>query len=139
MPVDVGAAIADRAAALVGTPFRVRGRKIGSGLDCVGVVAEALAVTGGMLEVPRDYTLRGEYLGRVCAFFDRDCFHQINTEPARPGDILLCRPADRQVHFVVSTTHGAVHAHAGLQRVVVTPPPLPWPIIGHWRYIDIGD
>jgi hypothetical protein len=134
VPLDTGAAIAARAAGLVGIPFRLRGRAPESGLDCVGVVAEALACTGRAFDVPCDYTLRGEYLGRVLAFFGRDCFRAIAGQDPQQGDILLCRVADRQVHFAVVTSQGIVHSHAGLRRVVLTPPPLPWPIIGHWRY-----
>jgi hypothetical protein len=135
VPLDTGAAIAARAVGLVGIPFRLRGRTAESGLDCVGVVAEALAGTGDAFDLPCDYTLRGEYLGRILAFFDRDCFRAIAREQPQPGDILLCRVADRQLHFGIVSLQGIVHAHAGLQRVVLTPLPLPWLIIGHWRYI----
>lgn len=135
MPVNVGAEIAERAITMVGIPFRLRGRTTESGVDCVGVVAEALACTGIAFEIPCDYTLRGEYLGRVFAFFGRDCFRALARDHPQPGDILLCRVADRQLHFAVFTSRGIVHAHAGLRRVVLTPPPLPWHVIAHWRYI----
>ena len=135
MRTDVGAAIADRATTLVGVPFRLRGRSVEAGLDCVGVVAHALECTGRSFEISRDYALRGEYLARISAFFDSDCFRLIEAESFQPGDILLGRAAERQVHFAVHTSHGAVHAHAGLRRVVLTPPPLIWPTIFHWRYI----
>jgi hypothetical protein len=132
---DVGEAIAEHAIELVGSPFRLRGRSVEAGLDCIGVVAHALECTGCRFDVPRDYALRGEYLARIFAFFDADCFRQIDTEPALPGDISLGQPAARQLHFAVHTMRGLVHAHAGLRSVVLTPPPLPWPEIAHWRYI----
>jgi cell wall-associated NlpC family hydrolase len=134
VPADVGAAIAARAVACVGAPFRLHGRQPEAGLDCVGLVGEALAGTGLSFDLPRDYTLRGEHLDRIIAFFGRDCFDAIAGPDFRPGDILLCQPAVRQFHFAVIADTGAVHAHAGLRRVVLTPLPLPWPIIGHWRF-----
>lgn len=134
METDVGAAIANRAINLVGVPFRMRGRSPECGLDCVGVVAQALECTGMQFDVPRDYAFRGEYLGRISAFFGSGGFRSIDCEPAQPGDILMYRSADRQVHFGVDTSLGAVHAHAGLGRVVLTPKPMPWPVIAHWRF-----
>jgi hypothetical protein len=132
---DVGTAIAERAVELVGIPFRLRGRSIAAGLDCVGVVAHALGGTASRFDIPRDYTIRGDYLARISAFFGRDCFCEIGIEPSKPGDILLCKPSDRQVHFAIETLHGVVHAHTGLHRVVLTPRPLIWPVICRWRYI----
>ncbi len=134
MQVDVGIAIAGRAIKLVGVPFRLRGRRAEAGLDCVGVVAHALECTACPFDIPGDYALRGAYLGRISAFFDRDCFRTLEAERLQPGDIILCQPGDGQVHFAVFTLRGAVHAHAGLRRVVLTPSPLPWPTIAHWRY-----
>lgn len=135
MQRDAGIAIAARAVELVGVPFRLRGRSVEAGLDCVGVVAYALECTGCTFDIPSDYTHRGEYLARISAFFDRDWFSKIASEAPQLGDILLYRPADRQVHFAIETVHGVVHAHAGLHRVVLTPRPLTWPVIRHWRYI----
>ncbi|HEV7233883.1 MAG TPA: NlpC/P60 family protein [Sphingorhabdus sp.] len=135
MPHDVGRAISARALACVGVPFRLRGRQRDAGLDCVGLVANALAGAGVSFEVSCDYTLRGDYLTRISTFFDRDCFDAINGPDLRRGDILLCESAVRQLHFAVVAGDGAVHAYAGLRRIVLTPLPLPWPIIGHWRYI----
>jgi cell wall-associated NlpC family hydrolase len=130
---DVGAAIACRALDLVGVPFKLHGRRPEAGLDCVGVVALALAGCGHPVESPCDYTLRGDYVDRISAFLDRECFCRLSNEIMAAGDILLCRPAVRQLHLAIVTHVGAVHAHAGLRRVVLTPLPLPWPVIGHWR------
>jgi hypothetical protein len=132
---DAGGVIARRATELVGTPFRLHGRKCEGGLDCVGVLAEALACAGHTFRIPCDYTLRGEYVERISAFFDRACFRTLGHQRPVAGDILLCQPAERQLHFAIVATHGIIHAHAGLRRVVLTPHPVPWPIIGQWRYI----
>ena len=135
MPTDVGDRIAARAASLVGVPFRLRGRNVDAGLDCIGVVADALSCTGRAFDVPKDYTLRGGHDGPISGFFGRSCFGVVIGEPVQPGDILSLRPAIHQAHLAITTAGGAVHAHAGLRRVVLTPLPLPWPVIGHWRYI----
>jgi murein DD-endopeptidase / murein LD-carboxypeptidase len=135
VPIETGCRIAERAVQLVGVPFRLRGRNPDAGLDCVGVVAEALAFSGATFDVPQEYQLRGEHDGRISAFFNSGYFSRIAGAAAEPGDILLLRPAPRQAHLAIVTFDGAVHAHAGLARVVQTPLPLPWPLIGHWRYI----
>jgi hypothetical protein len=135
VPVDSRAQIAAAARALVGCPFKLHGRNAKAGIDCVGLVGLALARSGQQLDIPRDYALRGDYLGRISAFFDRSDFAIVSDGQIEPSDILLGVPGPRQVHFLVATIDGAVHAHAGLRRVVLTPYPLPWPIIGHWRFI----
>ena len=134
MAADVGAEIAQRALDVVGVGFKAGGRCVEAGLDCVGVVAAALASQCCSFPIPGDYTLRGDYQTRILAFFDRDCFRTIADCRMRPGDILLFQTAPRQLHFAIFTPGGFVHAHAGLRRVVLTPCPLPWPVIGHWRY-----
>lgn len=133
--IEGGADIARRALYLVGVPFRLHGRKADTGLDCIGVVAMALAGRCDAICIPCDYTLRGDYRGRISAILGSACFHTITDGASQPGDILLLCPACRQLHFAIATQKGLVHAHAGLRRVVLTPATLPWPIIGHWRYI----
>ena len=50
------------------------------------------------------------------------------------GDVLLLDVGPSQLHLaIVGVDGGIVHAHAGLRRVVLTPYPLPWPIVRHWR------
>lgn len=135
VPVGPRAQIADAALALVGSPFKLHGRNAEAGVDCIGVVDLALAMAGGQFDIPRDYALRGDYLGRISAFFDRSEFEIVSDRKIETGDILLGLPGLRQVHFLIATTNGTVHAHAGLRRVVFTPYPAPWPIVGHWRFI----
>ncbi len=101
----------------------------------MGVLAEALACTGHSFAVPCDYMLRGEYPERIKAFFAQPCFRALVDQRPSAGDLLLCRPAERQMHLGIFVLGGVIHAHAGLRRVVLTPLPVPWPVIGQWRYI----
>ena len=134
MQIDPPAAIAGRAMEIVGAPFKLGGRYPHSGLDCVGVVGFVLADHLGSEPLPHDYALRGEYLDRITAFFDRHTFQRLENAGPKSGDILLCQPSVRQFHLAVVVDHGAVHAHAGLRRVVLSPLPLPWALTGHWRF-----
>lgn len=134
MQIDPFAAIAGRALEIVGAPFKLGGRCPRAGLDCVGVVGFVLADNIVSHPIPNDYALRGEYLDRISAFFNRPAFQRLENASPRSGDILLYQPSVRQLHLAVVTVHGAVHAHAGLRRVVLTPLPLPWALIGHWRF-----
>jgi len=135
VPVDARATVAGRALDLVGVPFKLGGRCPRAGLDCVGVVAVALAEHIPDYRIPDGYTLRGQYLERITAFFDCPVFRRLAQENPAPGDILLCQPAASQFHLAIVTGHGLVHAHAGLRRVVLTPVSLPWPVIGRWRLV----
>lgn len=135
MQTDVAAQIAGGALKLLGTPFRLHGRDPVSGLDCVGLVAAALACLADIPPTPTNYTLRGTYGDRISAFLDAIHFGQISMCPPEYGDILLLRPGPGQDHMAIIVPEGAVHAHAGLARVVLSPLPLPWPIVGHWRYL----
>lgn len=132
MQIDVRRDIAKRALDLVGVSYKLGGRCPRAGLDCIGVVALALVDHIRPDEVPCDYILRGEYLERISVFFDRADFQSLTLEILEPGDLLLCQTAPRQLHMAVLTEHGVVHAHAGLRRVVLTPLPLPWPMVGRW-------
>lgn len=55
------------------------------------------------------------------------------------GDIVLVRVGPCQFHLLiaapcpVSGGDRFVHAHAALGRVIVSPGPPGWPVIGHWR------
>ena len=53
--------------------------------------------------------------------------------PSDPGDLALVRPGPLQLHLMIGTGAGFVHAHAGLGRVVETPGLSPWPVLGWWR------
>lgn len=131
MSTAAGAAFARAALALVGTPFRLHGRNPASGLDCVGLVASALATSGHEAVAPVGYRLRALSVAPLLDFAARNGFVVAN-EPARPGDLLLVHPCPLQAHLVILTASGFVHAHAGLGRVVHEPPPCPWPAAARW-------
>jgi hypothetical protein len=121
--------VAAAARALVGTRFRLHGRDPATGLDCVGLVAAALAGAGWEGRVPSGYPLRGGEAGRIAALLDRDL---ARTSGARPGCVALAMPGAGQFHLLVMTAQGFVHADAGLRRVVERPGAPPWPLFGFW-------
>jgi len=81
------------------------------------------------------YRLRG---GRVVTFdgWMRGAgFAPVAAEAqALPGDLLLCQVSPGQFHLMITGHRGLVHAHAGLGRVVLAPPPAPWPVVRRWRW-----
>lgn len=128
-----GAALAEAAEALAGAPFRLHGRDPATGLDCLGLLAAALAAIGRPAPIPNGYALRN----RVLPALERaaaGCGFARTREPPEPGDVLLVRTAPGQFHFAVAARGGRyVHAHAGLGRVAVCDGPLPWPALARWR------
>ena len=128
------ASIASCALTLLGVPFRLNGHSVETGLDCVGVVLCCLGKSAQYLPVPANYRVRGSYEDLALAFFDEAMFTLVDDASWVAGDILLLRPGCRQMHFAVLTLHGAVHAHMGLGRVVLTPLPLPYGKIAQWRF-----
>ncbi|MBW8785193.1 MAG: hypothetical protein JF593_11265 [Novosphingobium sp.] len=130
-----GAELADAAERLVGCPFRLHGRDPATGLDCLGVLAAALASGGRVAPLPTRYTLRrkadplptgiAESLGLVPT-----------SGAAARGDVLLFDVGPCQLHLAVAAGDARlVHAHAGLRRVVVGPLPPEWRRVAHWRLI----
>lgn len=127
-----GAQFAAAALALVGVPFRLHGRN-GDGVDCVGLVALALAATGRQPAIPIGYRLRALSVEPFLEFAAHNCFAAI-AGPEAPGDLLLVHPCPIQAHLLVTTGQGGfVHAHAGLGRVVHETGPCSWPVAAHWR------
>ena len=120
---------AERARALVGTPFRPQGRGE-HGLDCVGVALRAFDVPAE--GVRRDYRLRGDYWDEVRGELRR-YFRRVPVTQLRSGDLMLVKVAADQLHFAVRTGAGFVHAHAGLRRIVETPGVPDWPMLGVYR------
>ncbi|WP_380874220.1 hypothetical protein ACFB49_46520 [Sphingomonas sp. DBB INV C78] len=121
--------IVARARACVGARFRPQGRSAADGLDCVGVAGIAFGVTA----LPRDYVLRGVALARVEAAAEAAGLRRIEAEGGAAGDLLLVEAGPAQVHLLVATAAGFVHADAGLRRVVETPGPPRWPVLAVWR------
>jgi cell wall-associated NlpC family hydrolase len=129
--MDIGARIAGEALGLVGTPFRLRGRVPESGLDCVGLALLALRRAGVPVPDPPAYQLRGMGAGAA-----RLLLGAAGLAPApaiAAGNILLADSGPLQLHLMVMTARGLVHAHAGLGRVVLMPAPSLWPLLGIWR------
>ena len=76
---------ADRATALVGTPFRAQGRGP-AGLDCVGLV---LAACDLPQRTARDnYRLRGDYRSEIMGALG-ERFRRVSPARRQVGDLLL--------------------------------------------------
>ncbi|MEW4449663.1 NlpC/P60 family protein [Qipengyuania sp. JC766] len=134
-----GAAIADAAMRLCGTPFRLHGRSPETGVDCVGLVALALRAAGHPVPDIPPYALRLAATGFI-ADFAACCGLREAAGAVQPGDILIARPATTRRHLLVATARDRfVHAHAGLRRVVACPGPPPWPVIARWRLPEETD
>jgi cell wall-associated NlpC family hydrolase len=128
-----GAALAAAAERLVDVPFRLHGRDPVRGLDCVGLVAAALTAIDRAVPAPAGYRMRQLAIGRLLGAAARAGLIDADG-PIAPGDVLLVRTGPAQHHLLIAAASGGfVHAHAGLGRVVLTPPPLGWPIDHHWR------
>ena len=120
--------IVARARALVGTRFRPQGRMAADGLDCIGVAALAVDARN----VPRDYALRGGSAARLTAELRAAGLSAVSEMAA--GDVLILAPGPGQLHLGLFTGNGLIHGDAGVRRVVERPLPLPWPVLGIWRY-----
>ena len=122
------------AEALVGTPFRFRGRDRKTGLDCVGVVLAALADIGRKPAELNGYAMRQTHPDRHIDVALACGFELFEGTELEPGDLLLVNPGPAQVHLLVfAGKRGFIHAHAGLGRVVRTPAPCPSSIAIIWR------
>lgn len=126
----MNAAFVEAAASLIGVRFRLHGRDPATGLDCVGVVAEAMRRAGTEPVVPAGYRLRTISVNSLLPFAQANRF-----EPAPPADadVVLVMVSPIQPHLVVRAAGGFIHAHAGLGKVTFLPGPLPWPTAGGWR------
>ncbi|MDG5489135.1 peptidoglycan endopeptidase [Sphingomonas sp. BGYR3] len=117
-----------RARALIGVRFRLHGRDPATGLDCVGLVALAIARPD---VGPRGYALRMDDPMRAAGWA---AAADLMAGTGAAGEIVLLRPAAGQLHLgIANGSGGIVHADAGLGRVVERPGPLPWPVLARWR------
>lgn len=133
-----GDAIARRALAQIGTPFRLRGRKPGVALDCVGLVLVALGPLADPAVGQIGYGLRGDYRALVRGFFQPPSFRCVAAaERQSDGDILFVSPAPLQLHLLIGAGGGVVHADAGLRRVVHSILRPDWQLLDRWR--AVGD
>ncbi len=117
-------AVVTRARALVGVPFRLHGRSR-AGLDCVGLAALAMG-----REAHSAYGLRSGDVGRAERWLRAAGLRPVAI--GAPGDLALVRPGPLQLHLMIGTGAGFIHAHAGIGRVVEMPGASPWPVIGWW-------
>ena len=125
-----GDAVAAAARAAVGVTYRLHGRDVAQGVDCVGLVALALAGGGARMGVvPTGYALRGGDPEAVAAALD-EWFARGGGRA--DGDVLLFASGPGQLHLAVRAGGGLVHADAGLRRVVLRPGIAPWPLLGAW-------
>ena len=133
-----GNELAHAAEGFIGASFRLHGRTPIVGLDGVGLVLLAMAEVGRPVRLPVSYQLRNLEPERFLQLPAAAGFVEANDAELEHGDVLVLAPAPAQLHLaIVAIGGGIIHAHAGLRRVVHTPFPLPWPIVGHWR-LSVG-
>lgn len=121
------------ASMLVGSPFRLHGRDPNTGLDCVGLVASSLATIGKKPVAPSGYSLRNVSVEPFMSFAERSALVP-DIGPLASSQILLVSLGYGQHHLMITVTaNEAVHAHAGLRRVVRHRLPPDLQIIAKWR------
>ena len=128
-------ALADAAIDLIGCRFRLHGRDPATGLDCVGVVAAAMAATGANPQTPIGYGLRNLAVGHWLHFAARSGL-EVSPGPVRTGDVLLIALGHCQHHLAVAADESSVvHAHSGLRQVVRQPLEPAWQVCAKWRVV----
>lgn len=120
----------------LGARFRVHGRDVASGLDCVGLALLAMRAGGFDRAVPDGYALRGGDAVAIMQQIDARGLERVTGEGS-PGDLVLCGTGPAQLHFAIHVEDGVIHADAAMRRVVHRPGPLPWAVIGRWRLPDV--
>jgi cell wall-associated NlpC family hydrolase len=110
----------------IGARFRLHGRCVAHGLDCVGLAGLAYGIT-----VPRGYALRG---GRLAQVADAAAAAGlVRVGDPQPGDLVLFDAGAGQLHIAIASDDGVIHADAALRRVVERPGVPPWPELARWR------
>jgi len=117
----------ERARGAIGVRFRLHGRCVAHGLDCVGLAGLAYGIA-----VPRGYALRGGRVARVIAA--AEAAGLVRVDDARVGDLLLLNAGAGQLHLAIASEAGVIHADAALRRVVERPGVPPWPELARWRF-----
>ena len=121
-----GTEIVARARALIGTRFRPQGRSRETGLDCIGLVAAAIAAE----RVRSDCPLRGGSTDEIEAELARAGMRRIDQ--ADTGCVLVMRSGPEQLHLGIWTGTALVHADAAVRRIVERPGSPPWPVLSFW-------
>ena len=133
-----GLRAAQAAHAMIGTPFRLHGRAVGHGLDCVGLIECAYAKAGHVLDLAGLYGLRNRSILQIERSALRQGFARLARRP-QPGDVLMVLAGPLQQHLLLAgPSDEFIHAHAGLRRVVASTGPLPWPVISQWHLAPKG-
>ncbi|MDG6079190.1 peptidoglycan endopeptidase [Erythrobacter litoralis] len=127
------ARFAQAAERLVGSPYRLHGRDPRTGIDCVGLVLEAMRAGGRKpIDLPA-YGLRNRTISPFLVFADRNGFSPSSGGEER-GDLLLFATGPAQHHLAIALNAGAIaHAHAGLRKTIRQIPPETWTRIARWR------
>lgn len=116
----------ERARGAIGARFRLHGRDVAHGLDCVGLAGLAYGIA-----VPRGYALRGGNVAQVSEA--AAAAGLLRVDDARAGDLLLLNAGAGQLHLAIASETGVIHADAALRRVVERPGVPPWPELARWR------
>jgi cell wall-associated NlpC family hydrolase len=129
--MTIGEAVRDAAIAMVGVPFRLHGRCVQSGVDCVGLALLSLRSAGVSVPDPPPYRLRAGAAPMAAGWMAAAGF--VVDEGRRPGDLVIVRINALQPHLLVDVMDSVVHAHAGIGRVVRVPLPPEWAELSRWR------
>jgi cell wall-associated NlpC family hydrolase len=127
-------ALAVAAESLVGCRFRLHGRDPETGLDCIGVLAAALARTGRTVDFPTGYGLRTSRYDQLDDLARGHGF-VLAEDAIEPGDVLFVRSGPGQMHLMMAALAPGrmVEAHARLGRVVLSRGGISQPVLTHWR------
>ncbi|WP_438728131.1 peptidoglycan endopeptidase [Parasphingorhabdus sp. DH2-15] len=132
--VQQGEQIAEAAKQCIGSPFRLHGRCLHKGLDCVGVALHALRSVRDVPAPPDTYSLRGPGQSTVLLWAQSAGLLRLGKDDnGQSGDIVLVAPAAGQSHLLVKVPTGFVHAHLGCRKTLLTTSLSPWPVQIRWR------
>ncbi len=120
--------------ATIGTPFAHRGRLVGIGLDCAGVILASLAACGLPKQEPAPY---GPFPGGVLHSLANH-FVPVDGGLRRPGDVVAIMWGEEPRHLAVITEVCAAgddvitHALARIGRVASHHLRMPFQAHSHW-------
>ncbi len=103
----------------IGTPFAHRGRVLGRGVDCIGLVIEVFRrAVGAEVHDVLDYDIRPQ-AGLLETGLDRYC---VRVQQAEPGDIALFHIVTHPQHVAIISDlpHGLgmIHSYWPMGRVI---------------------